>query len=95
MVLAWFSISVGLEVYGGDGKHLWDVTYHEYNRFDRVRTARPRKIAESVGHLINRDAAHIREYNPIPSQRDFDQNFHRSIQSTHHRINVQNLATNQ
>ena len=44
MVLAWFSGLIALAVYGGDGKHIWDVTYHEYNWFDRVWTTRSRKL---------------------------------------------------
>lgn len=44
MVLAWFSGSIALVVYGGDGKHIWDVTYQEYNWFDRVWRNRSRKL---------------------------------------------------
>ena len=48
VVLSWFSGSTALVVYGGDGKHIWDVTYHEYNWFDRVHTTRLSKIALKV-----------------------------------------------
>ena len=36
VVIAWFATGIGMVVYGGGGKHIWDVTYLEYNWYYRV-----------------------------------------------------------
>lgn len=51
--MAWPGLQIGVVQYGGGGKHIYDVTYHEYYYFKLVRECLSR-----LGHLREIDRFH-------------------------------------
>ncbi len=48
---AWMALAIGMVVYGGAGKHIYDLTYEEANWFYSVRCL-PRDERESCEWLL-------------------------------------------
>ena len=76
--LSWYSLVIALAIYGGAGKHIYDITYYELNYFYQVSLVSwPQERTKTAD--IQRESARRPQPDNFPNHRHSDSYFHHAI----------------
>ena len=85
--LSWYSLMIAMTIYGGAGKHIRDITYHELDYFYRVSLVTWRQEPSKTTN-IHRNLVCGSQPNDLPHHRHTDSYLHYAVKQPPHRPHV-------